>query len=214
MRFALGVDDDLGEFHRRFRDDPLIGAAVRRTPWLRPRARPEPFEALAWAICEQLIEYVRAVAIQRRIVWRLGPAHSQLRDVPSAQTLARCSPAVLESFDLAASRARSLVAVAREVASGRVDLKAPEHEVGWQRLRRVPGVGSWTLEVLALLGQGRFDQVPAGDLGLLKWSGRLLSGGDPYARASEQQVREVFAPYAPYGGLAATYVLAGKVAAT
>ena len=50
MRFALGVDDDLREFHRRYRRDPLIGHAVRAMPWLRPRRRPEPFEALAWAI--------------------------------------------------------------------------------------------------------------------------------------------------------------------
>ena len=37
--------------------------------------------------------------------------------------------------------------------------------------------------MLALHGQGRHDQVPAGDLGLLKLVGRPLSGGDPRARA-------------------------------
>ena len=56
MRFALGTDHDLREFHRRFRRDPLVGPVIRRRPWLRPRRRPEPFEALAWAVCEQLIE--------------------------------------------------------------------------------------------------------------------------------------------------------------
>ena len=30
MRFALGTDHDLGEFHRRFRWDPLIGPVIRR----------------------------------------------------------------------------------------------------------------------------------------------------------------------------------------
>ncbi|HEY8304545.1 MAG TPA: hypothetical protein VIG42_08160, partial [Solirubrobacteraceae bacterium] len=68
MRFALGVDDDLSAFHKRFARDPLIGRSVRERPWLRVRRRPEPFEALAWAICEQLIEFERAAAIQRRIV--------------------------------------------------------------------------------------------------------------------------------------------------
>ena len=33
MRFAVGIDDDLAEFHARFRDDPLIGRAVRMRPW-------------------------------------------------------------------------------------------------------------------------------------------------------------------------------------
>ena len=72
MRFALGVDHDLSSFQRRFRWDPLIGPVIRRKPWLRPRRRPEPFEALAWAVCEQLIESGRAAAIQRRIVRRHG----------------------------------------------------------------------------------------------------------------------------------------------
>ena len=70
MRFALGVDDDLRPFYDRFRDDPLIGRSVRARPHLRASRRPEPFEALAWAICEQLIEFERAAAIERRIVAR------------------------------------------------------------------------------------------------------------------------------------------------
>ena len=42
-----------------FRADPLIGPAIRRQPWHRPRRRPWAWEALAWAITEQLIEVRR-----------------------------------------------------------------------------------------------------------------------------------------------------------
>jgi 3-methyladenine DNA glycosylase/8-oxoguanine DNA glycosylase len=208
MRFALGVDDDLRDFHRRFRDDRLIGSTVRAAPWLRAPRRPEPFEALAWAVCEQLIEYTRAVEIERRIVRRLGrrDPRTRLRDVPAAATLAVTAPALLESFDLSASRALTLRRVAREVARGSVDLYSTDHERGWQRLRTIDGVGAWTVEMLALQGQGRLDQVPAGDLGLRKFVGRQLSG-DPLARVAEAEVREFFAPYAPWGGLAAAYAL-------
>jgi 3-methyladenine DNA glycosylase/8-oxoguanine DNA glycosylase len=211
MRFALGVDDDLDAFYRELGEDALIGRSVRRRPWLRVRRRPEPFEALAWAICEQLIEYERAAAIQRRIVVVLGPRcpyGSGLRDVPSSWTLSGAAPARLESFDLVGSRARLLVRVAREVASGRVDLHDPDHERSWRRLRAIPGIGPWTIEMLALNGQGRHDQLPAGDLGLLKHVGRRLSGGDPRARASEEDVRSFFAPYGRWRGLAAVHVLA------
>src|SRR3954469_16851723 len=72
MRFAMGLDHDLTPFHRRFRHDPLIGPFIRRQPWLRPLRRAEPFEALAWAITEQLIEGGRAVEIQRKLIWRYG----------------------------------------------------------------------------------------------------------------------------------------------
>jgi 3-methyladenine DNA glycosylase/8-oxoguanine DNA glycosylase len=215
MRFALGVDEDLRAFHRRFSRDPLIGRSLRRRPWLRVGRRPEPFEALAWAICEQLIEYERAAAIERRIVAALGRRWAQwdgfdgaLRDVPAPAVLASTAPALLESFDLGPARALALVRVAREVARGRVDLNSADHEHAWRRLRAIPGIGSWTVEMLALRGQGRHDQLPAGDLGLLKLAGRLLSGGDPRARAHEREVRELFAPYGEWAGLAAAHMLA------
>jgi 3-methyladenine DNA glycosylase/8-oxoguanine DNA glycosylase len=214
MRFALGVDEDLRAFHRRFARDPLIGRSLRHRPWLRVRRRPDPFEALAWAVCEQLIEYERAAAIERRLLAALGRrwvgwdgAASPLRDLPSAAVLAGTAPARLESFDLAAARAVTLVRAAREVARGRVDLHASDHERGWRRLRAIPGIGSWTVEMLALHGQGRHDQVPAGDVGLLKLVGRALSGGDPHARACEQEVREFFAPYEEWAGLAAAHMI-------
>ncbi len=213
MRFALGIDDDLSEFQRRFRDDPLIGRTIRAAPGLRPLRRPEAFEALAWAICEQLIEYERAVAIERRIVARLGrsaPAFTPLRDLPCPQTVAATAPALLESFDLAGGRTLALRRAAREIAHGRIDLTDGDHERSWRRLRAIPGIGSWTVESLALHGQGRLDQVPAGDLALLKLVGRALTS-DPQARADEGQVRTFFARFAPWSGLAATYALAPLV---
>jgi 3-methyladenine DNA glycosylase/8-oxoguanine DNA glycosylase len=216
MRFALGVDEDLRLFQRRFARDPLIGRSVQRRPWLRVRRRPEPFEALAWAICEQLIEYERAAAIERRVVARLGRrwVHGEEanscngpRDLPAPATLAGVAPALLQSLDLAGARARTLVRTAREVARGRIDLHHADHEHGWRRLRAIPGVGAWTIEMLALHGQGRHDQLPAGDVGLLKLVGRALSGGDPHARAQEREVRAFFAPYGEWQGLAATHLL-------
>jgi 3-methyladenine DNA glycosylase/8-oxoguanine DNA glycosylase len=215
MRFALGVDDDLRPFYDRFREDPLIGPSVRARPWVRVTRRPEPFEALAWAITEQLIEFVRAVEIQRRIVRRWGTRcpRTGLRDAPDARTLAGVAPAELQACDLSAGRALALIRCAREVAAGRVDLHAHDHERVWARLRRIPGIGSWTLEILALTGQGRYDQLPAGDLNYLKLVGRLQSGGDPYARATEEDVRALFAPYGEWAALAAAHLSRSPVQA-
>ena len=79
----------------------------------------------------------------------------------------RQAPALLASFDLTEGRAVALRRAAREVASGRVDLDSAdpaEQERGWRRLRAIPGIGTWTVQMLALRGQGRLDQLPAGDL--------------------------------------------------
>ena len=204
MRFGLGLDHDLRPFLRAFWRDPLLGPLLRRRPWLRPRRRPDPFEALAWAVCEQLIDGERAAAIERRLVSRHGRRSEcgRLRDVPSAREVAGLAPAQVEACGLSPRRAITMVKVAREVASGRADLS--RHEPSWRRLRSIPGVGPWTVECLALHGQGRDDQLPAGDLAYLKLVGVLGRLG---RRATEEEVRAFFEPYAPFAGLAGTHLV-------
>jgi DNA-3-methyladenine glycosylase II len=200
MRFALAVDDDLSEFHRRFRGDPLLGPLLRRRPHWRPRRAPWPWEALAWAIVKQLIETGRAARIQRRIVgrWgaRLGGERNALRDVPGPAAIAGRAPAELESMGLALRRAIALRAVAAEVARGRCDPARPSAD---RRLRAVREIGPWTVQCLGLFGRGDPDSLPAGDLAYVKLVGRLAGLG---RRATVEEVEAFYAPYAPFRGLA------------
>jgi DNA-3-methyladenine glycosylase II len=108
-------------------------------------------------------------------------------------------------MDLAPARALTLRRAAAEVASGRVDLLAADSMPGWRRLRAIPGIGPWTLEMLATYGQGCFDRVPAGDVGYLKLVGRVMTG-NPQARAELPEVHEFFAPYGEWKGLAGEYL--------
>lgn len=203
MRFALGVDDDLGEFHRRFRRDPLLGPLLRRRPYMRPRRRPWPWEALAWAVVKQLIESGRAARIQRRMVgrWgrRLGEGRDGLRDVPTADLIAGRAPVELESMGLALKRALALRAIAADIAAGRCDPAEPAAD---RRLLAVREVGPWTVQCLGLFGRGDPDSLPAGDLMYLKQVGRLARLG---RRATVEEVEEFYAPYAPFRGLAAAW---------
>ena len=242
MRFARGIDDDLADFHARFRDDPVIGRAVRADPSLRVRRNPDPWETLMWSITEQLIDMPRATAIQRRMIAAFGRRFDGLRDSPSAETIAACAPAELEACGLHAKRALAMIRCAREVAAGRVALAradatpsgdaapradAPRDrslpaaadrdgvlaslrgDADFARLLAIPEIGPWTVEMVALHGLGRLDVVPAGDLGYLKLVGRLTTGR-PKAIADEAEVRGFFAPYAPYAGLAASYLIRAR----
>jgi DNA-3-methyladenine glycosylase II len=205
MRFALGVDDDLAPFYRRFRRDPLLGPLLRRRPWLRPRRRPWAWEALAWAVVKQLIETERAAAIQRRIVarWgaRLGAERGALRDVPPAETIAGRAPAELAALDLSPGRSLALRAVAREIAAGRCEAADPAAD---RRLLAIHEIGPWTVQSLGLFGRGDPDSLPAGDLIYLKLVGRLARLG---RRATVEEVEEFYAPYEPYRGLAGLWSL-------
>src|SRR4051812_940617 len=200
MRFALGMDHDLTEFHARFRQDPLLGPLIKRRPWLRPRRHPEPFEALAWAVCEQLIESGRAAEIQKAIVRRHGRRSDcgKFRDGPSAEAVAARAPAELQACGLSGGRALALVRCARAAAAGRAALMA-EHEPPRRRRGTIPGIGAWTVEKLAFEGQGRDDQLPAADLAYIKLVGALAGLG---RRATEDEVRAFFEPYEPFAGIA------------
>jgi 3-methyladenine DNA glycosylase/8-oxoguanine DNA glycosylase len=207
MRFALGVDDDYQDFYDEFRSDRLVGRAVSRKPWVRPRKRPWPWEALAWAVTEQLIDVPRANAIQRRIVARWGPTLQwgsvKLRDVPSAEQMAGRAPAELAGMDLAPKRALALVEAAREAASGRADLSCADDDA---RLLAISNIGPWTVQCLGLFGRGDPDSLPAGDLAYVKLIGHLKGMG---RRATVEEVEEYFEPYRPYRGLAGTFMLSG-----
>jgi 3-methyladenine DNA glycosylase/8-oxoguanine DNA glycosylase len=205
MRFALGVDDELGEFYRRFRRDPLLGPLLRRRPWLRPRRRPWAWEALAWAVVKQLIESERAAVIQRRIVARWGARLDRdpgaLRDVPGPETIAGRAPAELAAVDLSPGRSLALRAVAREIAAGRCDPADPATD---RRLLAVPEIGPWTVQCLGLFGRGDPDSLPAGDLIYLKLVGRLARLG---RRATVDEVEQFYAPYEPFRGLAGLWTI-------
>ena len=202
MRFTTGVDEDLRPFYDRFRDDPLIGRTLRADPALRVWRRPEPWEALAWAITEQLIAFHRAVAIQCNLIARLGRrcVSTGLRDMPAPATVAGAAPAEIVAAGLSPMRAITLRRAAREVA--RLDLAEP---AVLRRLRAIPGIGLWTMEMLALYGLGRYDKVPAGDLGYLEIVGRLQTG-HRRARAHEAEVRGFFERYGEWRGLAGEYL--------
>lgn len=208
VRDALGVDDDYGEFYARFRRDPLLGPAIRRLPWLRARRCAWPWESLAWAITEQLIEVERAHSIQRRIIARWGPSiqppdrDRPLRDAPGPELIAGLAPAELAALDLAPKRALAMVKVAREVAAGRIDPARPDHD---RRLLAISEIGPWTVQCLGQKGRGDPDSLPAGDLAYLKLVPRL-AGMD--RRATVEEVEEFYAPYAPYRGLAGLFTLA------
>lgn len=210
MRFTLALDDDMAEFFGTFKRDPLLGPAIHRRPWTRPRRRPWPWEALAWAITEQLIDSPRAAAIQRRIVRRWGPkappgrrSERPLMDVPTPGLIAGRSPAELVSMDLTEARSLALIKCAREVAAGRADLADKASD---RRLSAIREIGPWTLQCLGYNGRGDADSLPAGDLAYVKLVGHLAELG---RRATVEEVERYFAPYAPFRGLAGTFALVG-----
>ena len=140
MRFALGVDDDLRPFYERFRDDPLIGPVVRAG---RGCGRPAPRAVRGAGLGGHRAAHRVPARGARSSGGSSARARAAAARAPACATCRRRdarrpAPALLESWTSRAPRAIALVRAAREVARGRVDLRAPDHERGWRRLRRDP----------------------------------------------------------------------------
>jgi len=202
LRFCLAVDDDHSEFLRRFRDDPLLGRALRELRGRRPLRLATVAQALLRAFCGQLIESSRARALERRIVRASAVDHgaARLSAPPTSTALARFAPAELRRLGLHARRGAALVRICRELDAERLHgLTTAEVR---SRLGRERGIGPWSLGVVCLEGLGRWDCGLVGDLGLLKLVSALRGRW-----ADPAETAELLAPYGEWAGLASTYLL-------
>jgi 3-methyladenine DNA glycosylase/8-oxoguanine DNA glycosylase len=196
LRFMLALDADTSEFSRRFRHDALLGPSIRGLHGLRPPRRATVAHALLRAVCGQLIEARRALAIERAVLRACGdPA-------PDRHALGALSPAQLRRLGLATSRASTLVRVCRSL-----DLEAlrglPVEAVA-PRLLRERGLGPWSLGVVALEGLGSYRHGLVGDLGLVKLCSALRGRW-----VELDETAELLAPYGEWAGLAGVYLLRG-----
>lgn len=195
-RFMLALDDDTGEFHERFRRDPLVGPSARALVGYRPRRVATVTHAVVRALCGQLIEARRARAIERAIVDACDDA------VVTQQALRRLSPVALRRLGLAQQRATVLARLAATIDLER--LRNVDGDAALARLARERGIGPWSIGVIALEGLGRFDRGLVGDLSLVKLYAALTGRW-----VETYETAELLAPYEEWQGLAGEILLLG-----
>jgi 3-methyladenine DNA glycosylase/8-oxoguanine DNA glycosylase len=202
LRFILALDADHTEFLRRFADDALLGEAIRQLRGLRPLRVPTVAQALLRALCGQLIQSDRARELERTIVRATSSRSGRFATPPTTESLGTRSPADLRRLGLHARRSATLVRLCRSL-----DLEGlREVPVGAvaARLLREPGLGPWSVGVIALQGLGSYEHGLVGDLGLLKLCKAL------YGRwVDADETAELLDPYREWQGLASVYLLRG-----
>jgi AraC family transcriptional regulator, regulatory protein of adaptative response / DNA-3-methyladenine glycosylase II len=116
---------------------------------------------------------------------------------PTPERLAAVEVADLTSLGIAAPRAASIRAVAQAVVSQEIDLESsldPEAITG--KLQRLPGIGDWTAQYIAMRALRWPNAFPAGDLGLLK----------AWGETSPQRLRKASEAWRPWRAYAAIYL--------
>jgi len=88
---------------------------------------------------------------------------------PSAARVVDVTIGLIARLGMPAARARTVIALARAVAEG--DLILTPHtdlDATLDRLRRLPGVGEWTTQYIAMRALAWPDAFPHTDLGVMK----------------------------------------------
>jgi 3-methyladenine DNA glycosylase/8-oxoguanine DNA glycosylase len=201
VRFVVAADDDHTPFLRRFRDDPLVGPAIRRLAGLRPLRAATVTHALVKAVCGQLIQARAARLLEAKLLRLTTEPYADLYLPPTRATFARFGVAELESHGLVARKAKALVRLSRDLDLERLR-DVPSDRIA-RRLERERGLGPWSAAMVAIHGLGRFDLGLVGDLGLIKLCSSLRG-----RRADVNDTRELLAPYGEWAGLASVYLLA------
>lgn len=184
------LEADPGSIAAHLAHDPLLAPLLARRPGLRVPGAWDPFETAVRTVLGQQVSVRAARTLAARLVERFGgelPA-SSARDglsrlFPTPEALAEADVA---SIGLPARRGETIRALAREVAVGRLDLgPAASLEEAEARLARIPGIGPWTTQAIALRALGEPDAFPAGDLGVRK----ALAAGGPLPPESRVSAR-------------------------
>ncbi|WAJ35990.1 DNA-3-methyladenine glycosylase [Pseudomonas sp. GOM7] len=172
VRRMFDLDAEPQAIAQHLSGDALLAPLVQRNPGLRLPVAFDPFEQAVRAIVGQQVTVKAAVTLVGRLVQRVGtplqmpgaPAISHL--FPSPQALAEAD---LTGIGMPGKRVQCLQHFAARVADGSLQLDLTDGSASLiERLCRLPGIGPWTAEYIALRAFGEADAFPASDLGLLK----------------------------------------------
>jgi AraC family transcriptional regulator of adaptative response / DNA-3-methyladenine glycosylase II len=158
----------------RLGEDVRLREMMKRHSGMRLPGAFDGFEMAMRAVLGQQISVAAARTIAGRITEAFGepvetPNPRLNRASVSAASLSQAGVADLTRLGLTGKRAECLITLARAVADGEVKLEpGVDVEATIERLKRLPGVGDWTAQYIAMRALRWPDAFPHTDLGLRK----------------------------------------------
>jgi AraC family transcriptional regulator of adaptative response / DNA-3-methyladenine glycosylase II len=168
-----------------------LGPLARRHPGLRVPGAFDGFEVAVRAILGQQVSVAAARTVAGRFAAAFGePIESPFAALttvfPAAERIAELPYGRIARLGMPATRARTVLALARAVAGGELILMPnADVEATLAGLRELPGVGEWTAQYIAMRALAWPDAFPHTDLGVMKALGetdarRVLVAGDAW----------------------------------
>ncbi len=202
----LGLDEDVLAFTRLARKLGL-GRLVAGRHELRISQTPSVFDGLLWAIIGQQINFAFACLLKRRLIERSSSMFAGgLYAPPTPAMVAALEPTDLLPLQFSRQKADYVIATARLITSGQLDLAALRTMSATRAERTllaVRGLGPWSVNYLMMRSLGLPDCVPLGDTGVTSGLHALLKLEE---RPDIDATRRLMAVFSPYRSLATTHL--------
>lgn len=207
LRATLDLDADPLAIHAVLHESFPDGEALRVPGTL------SGYELAVRAVLGQQITVAAARTLAQRMVDRFGepiatPIPGLERLFPAAEVLAQAEGDALGSLGIVRQRQAAIVAIARAVAGGQLQLHSgADVNATIAALKDLPGIGDWTAQYIAMRALRWPDAFPAGDVALHKALGVQGSG---QAARQAQTASQPWKPWRSYAVIRAWAALAGK----
>jgi AraC family transcriptional regulator of adaptative response / DNA-3-methyladenine glycosylase II len=202
VRRMFDLDANMAAIHAILGADPVLAEAVASNPGLRLPGSWDPFETAVRAVVGQQISVKGARTIIGRLVARRGKAFKgdaafQLTHFFPDATALRA--ARLEAMGMPTRRAMTLHHLSSAVAEGEIGFEVRGRLADFiARMTRVPGIGDWTAQYIAMRALGEPDAFPTADLGIIR---ALARGGRRPSPKAVAALAERWRPWRAYAAI-------------
>jgi DNA-3-methyladenine glycosylase II len=193
----LSLDVDGSGFAELGGRDSVVKRLQERYPGLRPVLFYSPYEAAAWAIIGNRIRIVQAAKIKARMAEELG----SVVEIDGEKEHAFPGPtqlAQLEDFPGLFGRKAEYLRRLGQEAKGKLNaeyLRSMPAEDALDELKKLPGIGPFSAELILLRGAGEPDYLPTNEP-RLRWAVAMAYGLDESPTVAElEEIAERWRPY-------------------
>jgi AraC family transcriptional regulator, regulatory protein of adaptative response / DNA-3-methyladenine glycosylase II len=177
--FDIAADPEIIAAH--LSQHALLAATLAQRPGLRVAGAFDAFELVVRAILGQQVTVKAATTIAGRFASAFGeaidtPDAALTHLSPTAHCVAAATIDEIASLGIIQTRARSIIAVAIEMESGRLVLEAGAHpDAVIAQLVALPGIGPWTAHYVAMRALRWSDAFPKEDIAVRNALGRVTA---------------------------------------
>lgn len=202
IRNIFDLDTNITVVNRALSQDPALTDRISNTPGIRLIGAWDPFELTVRAILGQQVTVAGATTLTGRLVSRYGGScetpYTALNHIfPIPEILARAD---MSGLGITGSKIKTIQHLARCLTNDPAFFQRPTTLPDFiTHLCKLPGIGPWTANYVAMRAMGEADAFPSGDLVLQK---RLQKPDQPRPTAKElDNISENWRPWRAYAAL-------------